>query len=537
MHNEPETLAGYGFGVDIGGHPMGEAKLKRLAAEEMLLSCAGVQTAGGRVQVRWETGGAATPMGQLAYFIEFLTLTGLWSGWQDQCPLSYASPNAPSKADVLGTWMLSILAGHRRYSHVTTIRCDGVNPGLLGMHKVISEGALRRALLAIPESEGVSWLDRHLGESMAPLLDVPWILDIDTTIKPLYGKQEGAVVSYNPKKPGRPSHSYHTYLMAGLRLVMGVEVKAGNEHSGSHTLPGLLKILDELPSHHKPKMVRGDCGFGSDGIMRALEARTQPYLFKLRLSKNVKRHIERLFRVTGWIDAGQGWEGIDSPLALSGWEDKRRVVVLRRPLQGEMLVAQEDDGQQVLGFIEADRKAGKRITGYEYAVLVTNLENEILSLGQLYRDRADAENAFDELKNQWGWGGFTTHDLHRCQLSARAVALIYNWWSLFVRLANPEARLEAMTSRPWLMSSVGRRTEHAGQTTITLNGQHAYFDKARHVLTRISSQLNAWVSEAAEQLGITSVWLLCCDHLKRTIAAIGPPKIIRLLPDHASGMG
>ena len=56
--------------------------------------------------------------------------------------------------------------------------------------------------------------------------------------------------------------------------------------------------------------------------------------------------------------------------------------------------------------------------------------------------------------NQWGWGGFTTHDLHRCQLSARAVALIYNWWSLFVRLANPEARLEAMTSRPWLMSSV-----------------------------------------------------------------------------------
>ncbi len=45
----------------------------------------------------------------------------------------------------------------------------------------------------------------------------------------------------------------------------------------------------------------------------------------------------------------------------------------------------------------------------------------------------------DELKNQRGWGGgFTTHDLHRCQLSARAVALIYNWWSLFVLLASPE---------------------------------------------------------------------------------------------------
>jgi hypothetical protein len=381
---------------------MGESKLKLAKREEMLLSCAGVQTAGGRVQVRWESESAATPMGQLAYFIEFLTLTGLWSRWLESCPLAYRSPNAPSNAEVLGTWMLSALSGHRRYSHVTAIRCDGVNPGLLGMGKVISEDALRRALTAIPEAEGVAWLDSHLSESVMPLLDAPWILDIDTTIKPLYGKQEGAVVSYNPKKPGRPSHTYHTYLMAGLRLVVGAEVKAGNQHSGSHSLPGLMKILDELPANRKPKIVRGDCGFGSDTFMVALEERQQPYLFKLRLSKNVKRHIERIFWDSGWSDAGQGWEGKDGSLRLSGWNAARRVVVLRRPLQGQMLIAQEDNGQGLLGFIEADRKTGKRTTGYEYAVLVSNLDHEILSLGQLYRDRADAENAFDELKNQWG---------------------------------------------------------------------------------------------------------------------------------------
>ena len=516
---------------------MGELKLKRTKSEEMLMSCAGVQTAGGRVQVRWESESAATPMGQLAYFIEFLTLTGVWSRWQEGCPLAYTSPNAPSKADVLGTWMLSALSGHRRYSHVTAIRCDGVNPGLLGMNKVISEDALRRALTAIPEAEGVSWLDGHLNESVAPLLDAPWILDIDTTVKPLYGKQEGAMVSYNPKKPGRPSHSYHTYLMAGLRLVVGAEVKAGNEHTGSHSLPGLLKILDDLPTHRKPKIVRGDCGFGSDPIMGALDTRQQPYLFKLKLSKNVKRHIERLFWAAGWTDAGQGWEGKDGRLQLTGWKASRRVVVLRRPLQGEVLIAQEDNGQQLLGFIEANRKTGKRITGYEYAVLVTNLDHEILSLGQLYRDRADAENAFDELKNQWGWGGFTTHDLHRCQLSARAVALIYNWWSLFVRLANPEARREAITSRPWLMSSVGRRTEHAGQTTITLTGLHAHFGKAKEALTRVSAWLQALASRAAEQLSVTTVWNMCCDHLKQILAGVGPPQYHRLLANHANGIG
>ena len=213
------------------------------------------------------------------------------------------------------------------------------------------------------------------------------------------------------------------------------------------------------------------------------------------------------------------------------------MVVLRRALTGEMVVEGEGNGQQLLAFVEADRKTGKGITGYEYAVLVTNTDYEVLSLGQLYRDRADAENAFDELKNQWGWGGFTTHDLHRCQLAARGVALAYNWWSLFVRMAHPDARREAITSRPWLMSSVGRRTEHAGQTTITLTGLHAHFEKARAALMRVSALLQGWVAQAAEQLNPQSVWQHVCDHLKRTLAGIGPPQSLLLLKNHAKGIG
>ncbi len=38
---------------------------------------------------------------------------------------------------------------------------------------------------------------------------------------------------------------------------------------------------------------------------------------------------------------------------------------------------------------------------------------------------------------QWGWGGYTTHDLARCRLAARLLGLFYNWWNIFVRLADP----------------------------------------------------------------------------------------------------
>ena len=188
----------------------------------------------------------------MAFFIEFLNLTGLPQAWIDDCPLTYLSPNAPAKRDLLGTWLLLILEGHRRYAHVTAIRGDGVNPGLLGMTKVISEDALRRGLEKIDETAGVAWLREHLERSVLPLLKAPWILDVDTTVKVLSGKQEGAVVGYNPKKPGRPSHTYHTYLVAGLRLILDAEVLAGNHSHSNHTLPGLLRLLDRLSPEQRP---------------------------------------------------------------------------------------------------------------------------------------------------------------------------------------------------------------------------------------------------------------------------------------------
>jgi hypothetical protein len=38
---------------------------------------------------------------------------------------------------------------------------------------------------------------------------------------------------------------------------------------------------------------------------------------------------------------------------------------------------------------------------------------------------------------------------------ARIVALIFNWWNLFVRLADPDHHREAITSRPLLLHAIG----------------------------------------------------------------------------------
>jgi hypothetical protein len=166
----------------------------------------------------------------------------------------------------------------------------------------------------------------------------------------------------------------------------------------------LWELLGRIGRPHWPALIRGDRDWGTQANMARCEQEGMPYLFKQRLTKGTKQLVERLLRDAQWSDAGQGWQGAEATLRLSGWNRARRVVVLRRRLAKNLAVEDRSDPRQLrLSFTEVEEDV--RI--YEYAVLVTSLKAEILTIAALYRDRADCENAFDELKNHWGWGGFT----------------------------------------------------------------------------------------------------------------------------------
>jgi hypothetical protein len=479
-----------------------------------------VATLGGRFHVRWDEGGSATALGQLPFFAEFLEVSGLFTRWLGGCPMAYTSSNAPESVDVLGTWMLSILDGQRRYAHVTGLRGDEVAPQILGMNKIISDESLRRALAHLAPNQAkpcrgearaaraaqlaksTAWMDTALSESSREALRTPWILDVDTTIKLLYGHQAGAEVGYNPTKPGRPSHTLHTYWIGNLRLVLDVEVQGGKAIAGKYSRPRLRLLLERLAVEERPVLVRGDIAFGNEGMMAEMEEIGQRYLFKLKQTAGVKRLIERLWRRSDWQGVGQGFDAVEAELQLAGWTRARRVVVLRRRVKSSLVAeASNESTQPELQFLDHSERAKL----WEYAVLVTNADYSTEAMGQLYRDRADCENGFDELKNQWGWGGYTTQDLERCNLSARAVALIYNGWSWYVRLAHPKTRLEAITSRPMLLAGVGRLTEHAGQSRLLLTLSHAAGDQIKAMIVNVRKGLDH-VLASAPQLPKAGRW-------------------------------
>jgi hypothetical protein len=327
-------------------------------------------------------------------------------------------------------------------------------------------------------------------------------LDVDVTIKPLYGHQECVVKGYNPHKPGRPNHTYHTYMIANLRLNLDVEVKAGNQTASSDSMPGLMTLLTELAPSKRPAFVRGDCDWGNDGVMGELEAADVSYLFKMKKSPKVKTLIAKEHGQGHGTRFNAGWEAKEAEIRLLGWHVNRRVVLVRRRLKSDQELVLE------LTFIDGP----ENMKAYEYSVLVTNLDDDVVAIVQHYRDRADCENNFDELKNQWGWGGYTTQDVSPCRLMARIIALIYNWWSLFVRLAEPHMHKEAITSRPLLLSSVGRLIKSGRQQTLIITPMHRLKDKVIEAYQLISVFLKN-LKVIAPQLSKSACWQMILDKI------------------------
>ena len=65
---------------------------------------------------------------------------------------------------------------------------------------------------------------------------------------------------------------------------------------------------------------------------------------------------------------------------------------------------------------------------------------------------------------------------------------------------------------------------------------HAHFGKVKAALMRVSAQLQAWTSHAAEQFNLITVLNLVCDHLKWTLAGIGRPQTHQSHPSHEIGI-
>ncbi|MCP3671415.1 MAG: hypothetical protein GY814_13480, partial [Gammaproteobacteria bacterium] len=107
---------------------------------------------------------------------------------------------------------------------------------------------------------------------------------------------------------------------------------------------------------------------------------------KLKKSGNVKVLINKHHCLGGWTLFKSGWEAKEDKIRLQGWLEPRRVVIVRRRVEKEntLVLEGKKNDQQSLAFVDGPED----LKLYEYSVLITSLEDDIIAIVQHYRDRA-----------------------------------------------------------------------------------------------------------------------------------------------------
>ena len=171
-------------------------------------------------------------------------------------------------------------------------------------------------------------------------------------------------------------------------------------------------------------------------------------------------------------------------LRLPDWSCVRRVVVGRR-CRGQI-------SKEVAGTFWDQAP-------HEFEAYVTNLppaQANPWQVIELYRQRADAENVFDELKRQWSLEGFCCQKRNATALAARLGLLIYNLWHLFLRLLEPARHVESAGGRRWFLLIAARLVQSGRQKTLQVSVQGKWWEQLRLGYERVC----AWLATTAPQL-------------------------------------
>jgi len=470
-------------------HPLGEEELdfKFLPA-------------GGQFHLRGSDE-ALTAYGGLVAWDHFLERCGVLARLAACYPIARTSPNATPVGDILKAFSLNCLVGGTRFAHCRRLQDDVAVARITGMSKgrLCGEDAFRRLSEKL-DAAGVETWFAPAEQMIHQAIPQNAVADWDSTINVRYGKQEDAAVGYNPQKPGRPSHHPLACVIGGTRLCLHMEWRKGNTVSASGWTEAMEKVWRSPIAQHRIRLNRGDIGFGQEPIMAWHEqgnGKRPSYLFKLKLTANVKKAIAAV----PWAD----WQGtpneglvqlVELRLKLQGWSQERRVIVERRlkPLNAS------PQGTFWKPCVE------------DFSAYVTHLATEeaaAFQIVELYRQRADAENVFDELKNQWGFSGFCSQRAAVSQSSARMLLLVYNLWSIFVRvLKNQGGHTEAIKSRYELLLIPAKMVLSGRRKIVKL----AVGKRFASFLKQAYRRLQEWLSQTAPQLSLTMEkpppWLL-----------------------------
>lgn len=363
--------------------------------------------------ISWEfTDRKVTAWGGMRMFKEFLDRTEIRRVLGESGLPWPASNCGYNPVQVVESFWVSVWLGGVRFSHTAMVRFDEALKEIFGWRRLPCVSTYTRFFKKFNRG----CVDNVFGKinkwffQQIPQKSIT--LDLDSSVLTRYGKQEGSLVGYNPRKPGRPSHHPIMAFIADMRMVAHSWLRSGNAGTNNGAKVFLSETMDIL-GKHRIGLLRADAGFFDGKFMDDVEDKALEYIIAARMNPIIKGKIQA---IKNWTRVDNGIECGEFEYQAEIWRKARRITAIRQLVE------------------ERPQASGKYLFDmhdYRYQAWVTNLRLPAPEVWRLYRQRADSENRIEELKHDFGLNGFCTKDFYATEAAFRCVMMAYNLVSLF----------------------------------------------------------------------------------------------------------
>jgi hypothetical protein len=424
-----------------------------------------------------------TPFGGLSVFFEFLGRIGYTGAIREHMPVVLTSPNAIEPAQTFTVFLVSVLAGARRFAHAGWLRADRALHALIGVRRCPIDDTIRNLFKRFGHKEVYGF---YAGLTRWQLQRLPereggYSLDLDSTVFERYGRQEGAKKGHNPRKHGRPSHHPLLAVLAEAHFVLHGWLRSGNCGAAR----GVVEFLQEalgLWERACIRVVRGDSGFFEERLLEYLEEHHLSYIVVARMTRLVKRE---LCRVISWRDLDADYAVGEFRAQLLGWSKARRFVVVR-----ERLRERSSPGRRLF-----------EAPGYTFRAFVTSRAEAPEEIWRDYNQRSDMEKRIAELKYDLAADDFCLRQFFATEAAFQGILLLFNLLAEFQRVVGFATYRQPATLRSQVflcgavLGRAGRRLVlHLSSAWGGLTSRNPLFDKILDYCIPTSPKLSPDIS-------------------------------------------
>src|SRR5437016_919377 len=228
-----------------------------------------------------------THFGGVYFFHEFLRVLQLRHFLARQ--LRYRRQNHRySVSQMILALVYPLVLGLDRLETASFLRANGTFQYLTGLPSYPDPQSLRRFLLQAPP-EFRAQLHRFNNRLLRQFIHLPahrsrLILDLDSTVVTVFGRQEGAAVGYNPRYRGKRSYDPLICLEANSSFLWDTELRPGDAGTWAGSRELLASSFLSIPSDIRELRVRADAGFGYGPVLEVLEERQAQYAVVARMT-------------------------------------------------------------------------------------------------------------------------------------------------------------------------------------------------------------------------------------------------------------